>query len=144
MGSVADTKERVQAYLTKFGPVSIDSDGDFSVTSGSSRAYVSVKEHPNNDSTLVDIWAPFLHDVEMTPALFEYIALYNGRLVFGHLEIHPRKDTNTCLLVVRHRLLGDYLDQEELAYSVFGVVGSADELDDEMQSEFGGKRIADL
>ena len=40
--------------------------------------------------------------------------------------------------------LGDYLDEEELHNAVGAVVTTADRLDDELQSRFGGKRSEDL
>ncbi len=43
-----------------------------------------------------------------------------------------------------HTLLGDYLDEEELHNAVGAVVTTADRLDDELQSRFGGKRSEDL
>jgi hypothetical protein len=141
MADVAATKERVQAYLTSVGPVQIDSDGDYSVARGSTRAFVRVLEHPNGEMTYVNVFALVLRDVPLTPALYEYVAT-EGAYIFGHLEL-KKGDDGKGLLIFSHRLLGDYLDQDELMYAVFGVSGTADELDDELQKMFGGSRFAD-
>jgi hypothetical protein len=38
-------------------------------------------------------------------------------------------------------LLGDYLDEAELAYAVAWLLGTANKADDELQSRFGGLRF---
>lgn len=143
MPTVAETKERVQAYLTRFGPVSIDSDGDLSLPAGSTRVFVRVREHPNGEATLVDVWAIILRKVEVTPALFEYIATNTDNWVFGHPALFVDDKTNTATVIMTHRLLGDYLDLDELMYVVGGVAGSSDEFDDELQATFGGQKFSD-
>lgn len=142
MADVAATKERVQTYLTSVGPVQIDSDGDYSVARGSTRAFVRVLEHPNGEATFINVFALVLRDVPLTPALYEYVATKGGDYIFGHLELR-KGDDGKGYLVFSHTLLGDYLDQDELMYAVFGVSGTADDLDDELQTQFGGSRFAD-
>jgi hypothetical protein len=43
----------------------------------------------------------------------------------------------------RYALLADYLDEDELSTAMWSVIGTADELDDELQKQFGGKRWVD-
>ena len=45
------------------------------------------------------------------------------------------------ILGFSQRLLGDYLDEEELTHTVVAIAGTADILDDELQAKFGGKRF---
>jgi hypothetical protein len=40
-----------------------------------------------------------------------------------------------------HSLLGDYLDEEELGRAVGGMLFVADNLDDELEKQFGGSRF---
>lgn len=139
--NVDQVKAKVQAILTEKGPVSLDGDGDYSIPMGSTRVFVRVLAHPNNEATLVSVFAPVLSGVPLTPEFYEYVALNADSLYFGHLSL----DTNDSggFLMVTHILLGDYLDADELLYAVFGVASAADELDDDLQARFGGKRFAD-
>jgi hypothetical protein len=92
--------------------------------------------------TLVTITAPVLLRVKATPKLFEWVAKEGGNYFFGHLAVMDDDDkSGTVYVEMRHTLLGDYLDEQELADALYGVVGNADQLDDEMQKKFGGERL---
>jgi hypothetical protein len=143
MSNVAAVKEKVQAYLTSQGRVSIDEDGDLSVDYGSTRLNVSVVPHPNGEVTVVQVWAPILFDVPLTPALYEYVALHASDHFFGSLGLLALDDGVHGFLMLRHTLLGDFLDKDELLYAAFGIVASADAMDDELMEKFGGTRLID-
>jgi len=141
MSNVDQVKAKVQAILTEQGPVSLDSDGDYSIPMGSTRVFVHVMAHPNDEATLVSVFAPVLTGVPLTPEFYEFVALNTDRMIFGHLAL--ANTDNGGYLVISHMLLGDYLDADELLYAVFGVASSADEFDDDLQKRFGGKRFAE-
>lgn len=141
MSNLDQVKAKVQAILTEKAPVSIDSDGDYSIPVGSTRVWVRVLPHPNTEATLIHIAAPVLSGVPLTPDLYEYVALNTDKLIFGHLALNV--EDNGGFLLVSYMLLGDFLDGDELLYGVFGVAGAADGLDDDLQKRFGGKRFAD-
>jgi hypothetical protein len=95
--------------------------------------------------SLVRLSAPILFGVPASPALYEWIAKEGGKYFFGHvLASEDSDDPGKLFVMMTHTLLGDYLDEEELAAAMWGVLGSADDLDDELQQRFGGKRLADL
>ena len=52
-------------------------------------------------------------------------------------------EDGTISLMFRYALLADYLDEDELSTAMWSVIGTADELDDELQKQFGGKRWVD-
>ena len=143
MSDIASVKERVQAYLTSMGPVQIDANGTYIVEMGSTKTFVSVDAHPNNEKTLVKITTPILYDVPITADLYKYVALHADDWFFGSLGLWPKEDGLTGMLVMGHTLLGDYLDKDELLYAVYGVGGTADDLDDELMAQFGGTRLID-
>lgn len=94
--------------------------------------------------SLVRVSAPILRGVKPQPALFEYICREAPRLWFGNIAVWPDEETPGMLsLTMGHTLLGDYLDEEELAAALWGVLGAADDLDDQLQQKFGGKRWVD-
>ena len=88
--------------------------------------------------------APLLRGVVPTPALYEYLARETPKLWFGSIAVwDDEKDQGKLSLTLSHTLLGDFLDEEELSSAMYGVLNSADELDDRMQQRFGGKRWTD-
>ncbi|MDR1790993.1 MAG: YbjN domain-containing protein [Propionibacteriaceae bacterium] len=141
MGNIEAVKAKVQQYLFAVADtVGIDKDGDFTIRNGSSRAFIWVNSKGEDDPTHVFIQVPLLYGVNESPALHEYIAYHADDYIFGHLSLRKRDDGIVCVDLT-HRLLGDYLDEAELAWAVGGMLSSADELDDEMQSRFGGQRF---
>ena len=139
-GDVAATRAKVQQYLTQnFGDVNIDSKGNYSLRSGSTRMFVSIRTHEDGDWTWVTLQVPVLLKVEESPAVFEYVALHSDDYIFGHLSV-GRTDEG-LIIMFSHALLGDYLDEEELARAVAGMLYVADEMDDELEKQFGGTRF---
>ena len=139
-GDVAGTRAKVQQYLTQnFSDVTIDSDGDYSLRKGSTRLFVSIRTHEDGDWTWVALQVPLLLRIEETPAVFEYVALHSDDFIFGHLS--ARRTDDGLMIGYSHSLLGDYLDEEELGRAVAGMLFVADNLDDELEKQFGGSRF---
>ena len=135
--TVAVTKEKVQRYLTDFlGSVSIDRDGDFHVRSGSTMVFLRVVPFGETES-VVNIFAPTNRGVPESAELYKYIA--TRRFYFGSLSA-AAKD-GAVNVSFQHNLLGEYLDPDELRTALKGVAISADALDDEIKSSFGGVRF---
>jgi hypothetical protein len=143
MPDVASVKDRVQKFLMSEVPVRIDDDGDFVVQAGSTVAFVQVFEHSNGKATLVNILAPVLLDVPLSADLYQHVAVHADDYVFGHLSLDINPDGATGRIMMRHTLLGDYLDKDELLYATMGLAGVADTLDDELKASFGGRRLSD-
>lgn len=141
-GDVAATRAKVQQYLTRnFSEVTVDSDGDYSLRKGSTRIFVSTRTHDDNDWTWVTLQVPLLLHVEETPAVFEYVALHSDDYIFGHLS--ATRSGEDLSIFFTHSLLGDYLDEDELVRAVGGMLFVADEIDDELEKQFGGRRFHD-
>lgn len=139
-GDVEAVRRKVQRYLTQnFSDVTIDRDGDFSLRNGSSRIFIRTWTREEVDWTVVNLEVPLLLDVKETPEVFEYIALHADDYIFGHLNAIRTDDGLRIFL--NHGLLGDYLDEEELARAVGAMLGVADEIDDELKAQFGGRRF---
>ena len=139
-GDLTSLRAKVQQYLTQnFNNVNIDRDGDFSLRHGSARIFVRPVTRESVDWTWVNLWVPVLLEIKEIPALFEYVALHADDFIFGHL--HAVRFDEGITIGLRHVLLGDYLDEEELLHAVGGLLNSADNLDDELKAQFGGKRF---
>lgn len=96
-------------------------------------------------SSVVRILCPLLWQVDPSAELFEWVAREGSRYWFGHVSAeNDVKAPGKLFLVMTHTLLGDYLDEGELSTAMYAVLRVADELDDELQKRFGGKRLPDL
>ena len=112
MDAVAETRAKVQHYLTKNGRVEIDQDGDFTFRAGSSRVFIRVVDWGDSD-TVVSVWAVVAGEVPVTPALFEFVATTTDDYMMGHLGCQV-VDDGTALITFNHRVLGNVLDEEAL------------------------------
>lgn len=143
MPSLVELREQVRQILTgAFGNVSVDGDGDYSIRNESARIFIRCYEQQlSGDSTrtLVLVWSIVLSDVPPSPELFRHIATLGSDYVFGHL--HCREHEGSVMVNMSHKLLGDYLDSEELIATVVGIAVTANELDEELQGRFGGSRF---
>lgn len=139
-GDLDALRGKIQKYLTHtFSNVTIDRDGDFSLRHGSARVFIRAATREDSDWTWVNVWVPVLLGIKETPALFEYVALHADDYIFGHL--HAVRLDEGITIGLRHALPGDYLDEDELVRVVAGLLSTADHLDDELKSQFGGTRF---
>lgn len=139
-GDVAATRGKVQQYLThNFTNVNVDKDSDYSLRHGSARIFVRTRTNDNANFTWVSLDIPVLLGVKETPEVFEFVALHADEYVFGHLNAVRTDDG--LMICLSHSLLGEYLDEEELVRAVGAMLGTAEQLDDELQTQFGGKRF---
>jgi hypothetical protein len=129
-------KEKVQKILTtKFSHVELTQDG-FSLRHESARAFVRVWAHDDDSPIIIGVDCPVLFNVKPTPELFRYIALHGNDYIFGHLSADETDDG--IMIMFTHSLLGDYLDEDELGRAVAGVLGTGNDIDDELKAKFGG------
>jgi hypothetical protein len=152
MATVEQTMMKVQRILT--GPLNLRitmSGETISVRWEGSSTVVNLrvfdwgKDKEGEPRTLVVISSPLLGLVPPSPALYEWVARNGGSRWFGHVEVYDdSRDKSKLSLIFSHTLLGDYLDEAELSAAMFGVIGTADSLDEELQKLFGGKRWVDV
>jgi hypothetical protein len=123
----------VLAALLKTTPESlpVDNDGDFGIRSGSAMVFVRVREDP----PLVDVFSPVLTEVTTTQPLFARLSELTARLPIGRLYCA----NNTVWASVP--VIGRNFQAAHLMLAVQVMTGLADELDDRLHGEFGGKRF---
>lgn len=150
MATTEQTWAKVQRLLT--GPlglnISMGSDNiQVRFADTSTAVNINVKDWGTNregdPETLVQIWAPVLRDVRPSPEVYEWIAREGGSYFFGHVRAVDGPEAGTVVLIMSHTLLGDFLDARELEAALYGILGSADQLDDTLKERFGGKRWSD-
>ena len=128
-----DQVATVLAALLKTTPESlpVDNDGDFGIRSGSAMVFVRVRQDP----PLVDVFSPVLTEVTPTQPLFARLSELTARLPIGRLYCA----NNTVWASVP--VIGRNFQATHLMLAVQVMTGLADELDDRLHGEFGGKRF---
>jgi hypothetical protein len=134
-------RDRVQDLLVRFvGQIQVDDRGGLSFPHGSTRIFARVS--PFNDTFVVTVYALTNVDVPRTPELLEHIALNADRWVFGHLGV---EETPTGMTVLFRRTVpASPLDEEQVRHAVGAVASAADQIDEDIASRFGGKRVREI
>src|SRR6266545_3800719 len=109
----------------------VDRDGDIGIRSGSAMVFVRVRDNP----PLVDVFSPVLTEVEMTEKLYLRLSELTNRMPIGRL--YCTTDTVWASVPV----FGRDFQATHLMLAVQVMTGLADELDDRLQGEFGGRRF---
>jgi hypothetical protein len=138
-GSVEDVAlldEQVRAVvaaLLRSNPeqLQLDSDGDISIRAGSAMVFVRVRDNP----PLVDVISPVLTEVKPTEQLYVRLSELTNRMPIGRL--YCANETVWASVPV----FGRKFQAIHLVLAIQVMTGLADELDDRLHGEFGGKRF---
>ncbi|WP_422754057.1 T3SS (YopN, CesT) and YbjN peptide-binding chaperone 1 [Micromonospora sp. WMMD708] len=133
---VLDLPERVRTVVSTMlkstaDHLQIDSDGDINIRAGSAMVFVRVRDNP----PLVDVFSPVLTEVEPTERLYVKLSELTNRMPIGRL--YCADDTVWASIPV----FGRNFQATHLMLAVQVMTGLADELDDRLHGEFGGKRF---
>jgi hypothetical protein len=109
----------------------VDADGDFGIRSGSAMVFVRVREQP----PLVEVFSPVLTGVPESQALYQRLSELVHRMPVGRLYLAG--GTIWAGITVFGR---DY-QPSHLMVALEVMTGLADELDDRLRKEFGGRRF---
>lgn len=128
--------DRVRTVLaamqkTDIEHLQVDADGDVSIRAGSAMVFVRVRDMP----PLVDVFSPVLTEVEPTEQLYVRLSELTNRMPIGRL--YCTNDTVWASVPV----FGRNFQPTHLMLAVQVMTGLADELDDRLHGEFGGKRF---
>ncbi|MFG3554164.1 hypothetical protein ACGGAQ_07235 [Micromonospora sp. NPDC047557] len=133
---VLDLADRVRTVVSTMlksdaERLQIDSDGDITIRAGSAMVFVRVRDNPS----LVDVFSPVLTEVEPTERLYVKLSELTNRMPIGRL--YCADDTVWASIPV----FGRNFQATHLMLAVQVMTGLADELDDRLHGEFGGKRF---
>jgi hypothetical protein len=130
---LADRVRTVLAAMQKTDVehLQVDPDGDVSIRAGSAMVFVRVRDTP----PLVDVFSPVLTEVEPTEQLYVRLSELTNRMPIGRL--YCTNDTVWASVPV----FGRNFQPTHLMLAVQVMTGLADELDDRLHGEFGGKRF---
>jgi hypothetical protein len=130
---LAERVTAVVAGLLKTQPdlLQVDGDGDIGIRSGSAMVFVRIRDNP----PLIDVFSPVLTDVRPTEQLYVKLSELTNRMPIGRL--YCTDDTVWASVPV----FGRDFQATHLMLAVQVMTGLADELDDRLAGEFGGKRF---
>lgn len=128
--------ERVKAVvagLLKTDPdqLQVDSDGDIGIRAGSAMVFVRVRDDP----PLIDVFSPVLTEVPASEQLYVKLSELTNRMPIGRL--YCMNETVWASIPV----FGRNFQTVHLVLAIQVMTGLADELDDRLHGEFGGKRF---
>ena len=123
----------VVARLLKTTPdaLQVDADGDIGIRAGSAMVFVRVRDNP----ALVDVFSPVLTEVQPSEKLYMKLSELTNRMPIGRL--YCTGDTVWASVPV----FGRDFQPTHLMLAVQVMTGLADELDDRLHGEFGGRRF---
>jgi hypothetical protein len=130
---LAERVQLVVAKLLKTQPdqLHVDADGDIGIRAGSAMVFVRVRDNP----PLIDVFSPVLTEIEPSERLYGRLSELTNRMPIGRL--YCTNDTVWASVPV----MGRDFQGSHLMLAVQVMTGLADELDDRLQGEFGGKRF---
>ncbi|MGA8113225.1 MAG: hypothetical protein WCA46_06155 [Actinocatenispora sp.] len=123
----------VVAGLLKTDPSALqtDEDGEISVRAGSAMVFVRIHDNPQ----LIDVYSPILTEVEPNERLYERLSQLTRRMPIGRLYC---TDSTVWASVP---VFGRDFQPTHLMLALQVMTRLADELDDRLQGDFGGKRF---
>ncbi|WP_018349527.1 T3SS (YopN, CesT) and YbjN peptide-binding chaperone 1 [Longispora albida] len=130
---LAEKVRTVVAALLKTTPdkLEIDEEGEIGVRAGSAMVFVRVHDNP----AVVDVYSPILTEISPDAKLHERLAELTRRMPIGRLYCTD----HTVWASVP--VFGRDFQATHLMLAVQVMMGLADELDDRLHGEFGGKRF---
>lgn len=108
------------------------------VRAGSAHVYVEVVPWDDGEA-VIRAFSWVVQGAELRPDLFEYLVRMNSRVRFGAFSVNDEGD-----IIFSHAIVGTTCDKDELKASVFAVMSTADDADDEIVSRWGGQRALDV
>jgi hypothetical protein len=89
----------------------------------------------------VNVRAPVLVDLGLTPEVTRHVAVNGGNFLFGALSFYAEGDADTATLEFDYSLFGETVTEAVLAAAVRLVNASATKIQDQLRPRFGGRSI---
>lgn len=135
MSTVVDTaRDQITGLLAAAGvPAEPDGSGGFTIAHGPTTVFLVLSEIDRRP--VLEVWAPVLPEVALTPALFRYAA--ETSFLFGRLCVARTSDT-AGQLQLTHALLADPIDETILIAAVGTIANTAADLATTLPDQFPG------
>ena len=112
----------------------VDPRGSYVFGLDSARVFV-VPAWLKNGATVVRVFAITNLDVTVTPELTSFLLARNLDFVLGSFAL----DEDRGAIWFNHNLIGEFLEPDELEATLAAVAETANQMDDEIKGQFGGR-----
>jgi hypothetical protein len=131
--TLRDQVRTVVAAMQQTTPdqLTADADGDIGIRAGTAMVFVKVRDDP----PLVDVFSPVLTGINPTEQLYTRLSELTNRMPVGRLFC---ADQTVWASVP---VFGRNFQPSHLVLAIQVMTGLADELDDRLHGEFGGRRF---
>jgi hypothetical protein len=136
IGSEISLREQVHTVVAAMQQITpdklmADADGDIGIRAGTAMVFVKVRDNP----PLVDVFSPILTEIKPSEKLYGTLSELTNRMPVGRL--YCANETVWASVPV----FGRNFQPSHLVLAVQVMTGLADELDDRLHGEFGGRRF---
>ena len=135
LATVEQLKPLVEAAIKGFcgdGEIQYDKDGDVPIRTGSAMVFLRLHD---GKPPMVGIFAPVLWGIEESPELLTVINSVNSQIKFGRAFWTGKE------VMVATEVPAIGVTAGAIGFAAFQVGSLADNLDDELQKQFGGKTM---
>lgn len=154
MSDLLLVKDKVQRALSSVFTIVNVSDNGYTVPYESTMCWVEFYEITDPESRAfrhemdlptihVHFWAIVAVEVRASESMFRWIATDGQANDYGGAKAVQRED-GLFDVAYEYALAGEYVDPMEVKNALLAVCTTADEMDDDFVSRFGGKRFADI
>lgn len=139
MSSVVEqTAGRIEEYLQELGAFTKQGDGSFFAKRGST--VVAIRIEPwEDDDTMVHVEANVVQGAALNAPVLRQLLEFNHDAAYGAFGV-----AENGMITVHHCLLGSTLHKQEFLPAVLEVAKVADDWDDVIVEQAGGKRAVDM
>jgi hypothetical protein len=121
-----------EAYANRHGAIVVPSD--------TTVVFVEVMDGLGGGER-VNVRAPVLVDLGLTPEVTRHVAVNGGNFLFGALSFFADGDADAATLEFDYSLFGETVNETVLTETVRLVLGSATKIQQDLQPRFGGRSI---
>jgi hypothetical protein len=89
----------------------------------------------------VNVRAPVLIDLSLTPEVTRHVAVNGGNFLFGALSFFTEGEVDAATLEFDYSLFGETVNETVLTETVRLVMASATKIQQDLQPRFGGRPI---
>lgn len=154
MSELLLVKDKVQRALSQVFNIVNVADNGYTVPYESTMCWVEFYETTDPEARafrleydlptiLIHFWALVATDVRASDPMFKWIATEGQMRDYGGTKAVLRED-GLYNIVFEYSIAGESVDPMEIKNAVMVVSTTADDLDDEFVTKFGGKRFSDV
>ena len=121
----------------------VSASGEIAVTNGSATLFIDAHDSFGLRGTLMTMNSPLVHKLPMTHDLLRWVSVEGRAHDIGGVYVVPSGDAGSCEVWLGHSVVSHDLDAGGVLATVYQLLVLADDLDDYVQSRFGGTRFAD-